>query len=74
MTHIAAALFFAFALVGAGALLQLTVREYWSEIVAALTGEAPSRRYSRLAARRVRVTVYPRPIAARAVTQRRAAA
>ena len=39
MTHVAATLFFALALIGAGAAIQITVRQYWNEILLALRGD-----------------------------------
>ena len=73
MTHIAAALFFALVLTGAAAIVHLTVREYWDEILSALRGEVPMRRASRPWAARSRVIARPRPVAARAVSMQRAA-
>lgn len=73
VTHIAAALFFAFVLIGAAAVIHMTVREYWNEILAALTGEIPKRR-NRPTAKAIRSTGRPRPMAARALPQHRAAA
>ncbi len=73
MTHIAAALFFALVLVGAAALIQLTVREYWQDILAALRGEVPMRRTARPWAPRGRPSARPRTVIVRAVQQQRAA-
>lgn len=39
MTHFAATLFFALALLGAAVAAHLTVRQYWGEILLALRGE-----------------------------------
>ena len=39
MTHLASALFFVAALLGAAVVLHLTVRQYWDEIMLALRGE-----------------------------------
>lgn len=39
MTHLAAALFFVLALLGAAVVLHMTVRQYWAEIMLALRGE-----------------------------------
>ena len=39
MTHLASALFFIVALLGAAVILHLTVRKYWDEILLALRGE-----------------------------------
>ena len=39
MTHLAAALFFVLALLGAAVVLHMTVRQYWTEIMLALRGE-----------------------------------
>jgi hypothetical protein len=39
VTQLAATLFFALAFIGAAAILQLTVRSYWTEILLALRGE-----------------------------------
>ncbi|MDB5698581.1 MAG: hypothetical protein JWN69_1385 [Alphaproteobacteria bacterium] len=73
MTHIAAGLFFALVLVGAAAILHLTIREHLSEILAALVGEVPARR-SRPWGRRVKVTVRRDPASARVMLPQRAAA
>ena len=74
MTHIAAALFFALALTGAAAIIYLTAREYWQDILAALRGEVPTRQTVRPWAGRVRPTARPRPVVVRAMPiQRRAA-
>ena len=74
MTQIAAALFFALVLTGAAALIHLTVREYWQEILAALRGEVPVRRSERPWAPRGRPSARPRAVAVRAMPlQQRAA-
>lgn len=39
MTHLAAALFFTFALLTAAVAIHMTVRFYWAEILLALKGE-----------------------------------
>ena len=39
MIHLAAALFFTFALLGAAVAIHMTVRLYWAEILLALRGE-----------------------------------
>jgi hypothetical protein len=62
VTHIAAALFFAALFVASAAVIHLTVREYWQEILAALRGQMPVRSGARPWARS-RVTSRPRPIA-----------
>lgn len=61
MGQIASALFFMFALLGAGAILFLTIRDHLAEIMAALRGEVPARAVSRPWVRSVRATVRPRP-------------
>lgn len=61
VTHIAAALFFAAILLASAAVIQLTVREYWQDIIAALRGEVPTRSAARPWAAR-RVTSRPRPV------------
>jgi len=66
VTHIAAALFFALVLTGAAAIIHLTAREYWQEILAALKGEVPMRRTSRPWANRARAIVRQRPVGMRA--------
>ncbi len=74
MTQIAAALFFTALLIASAAVIHLTVREYWQEILAALKGEVPVRRSARPWASRTRISSRPRPVAvARAVPQQRAA-
>jgi hypothetical protein len=65
VTHIAAALFFGLALIGAAAIIQLTLREYWQDILAALRGDVPVRRTARPWASRVRATGRPRPVVVR---------
>ncbi len=72
MTQIAAALVFAALLLGSVAVILLTVREYWQDILAALRGEVPARSARPWAARRV--TSRPRPVVTvRAAQQQRAA-
>ena len=44
MNHLASALFFIMIFIGAGVGLQLMVREYWDEIMAALRFQVPVRR------------------------------
>lgn len=39
MTHLAAALFFTFAMLAAAVAIHMTVRTYWAEILLALKGE-----------------------------------
>ncbi len=74
VTHIAAALFFALVLTGAGAIIYLTAREYWQEILAALRGEVAARRTARPWTSRVRATARPRPVVVRVMpVQKRAA-
>lgn len=75
MAHIATALFFALVLIGVGALIQLTVRDHWEAIVAALKREMPARRSQRAwGGARVRVTAWPQPLALqRAARPRRVA-
>jgi hypothetical protein len=75
VTHIAAALFFALALVGAAAVIHMTVREYWQDILAALRGDVPVRRALRPWSARFRGTARPRPVVVRVMPlqQRRAA-
>ena len=51
MAHIIAALFFSGILVGLALLMQFTLRDYWADIVAALSGELPPRRQVRAKAR-----------------------
>ncbi len=73
MTQIAAALVFAALLLGSVAVILLTVREYWQDILAALRGEVPARSAARPWAAR-RVTSRPRPVVTvRAAQQQRAA-
>ncbi len=74
MTHIAAALFFALVLTGAAALIHLTVREYWQDILAALRGEVAVRGSERPWAPRGRPSARPRPIVVRAMPQQQRAA
>ncbi len=74
MTHIAAGLFFALVLTGAAAIICLTLREYWQDVLAALRGQVPARHTVRPWTARVRPTARPRPVVVRAVPlQRRAA-
>lgn len=74
MTQIAAASFFALVLFAAGAVIHLTVREYWRDILCALRGDVPMRSQARpWMAPRVRVTSRPRLVAVRAMPLRRAA-
>jgi hypothetical protein len=74
VTHIAAALFFALVLTGAAAIIHLTVRDYWQEILAALKGEVPMRHANRPWTNRARVIVRQRPVGMRAAPiQQRAA-
>jgi hypothetical protein len=73
VTHIAAGLFFALVLIGAAAILHMTVRAHMDEILAALLGEVSAPR-ARPWTRRVRVTVQRDPAPARVMQQRRAAA
>ena len=73
MAHFVNMLFFVMVMVAAVAVILLTVRQYWNEILAALVGEVPARQTSRPWTGRVRVTARPRPQVARAA-QRRAAA
>jgi hypothetical protein len=72
VTHIAAGLFFALVLTGAAALIQMMVREYWQEIVAALRGDMPVRSTARPWARG-RATPRPRPVSVRVVQPQRVA-
>ena len=73
MTHIAAGLFFALALVGAAAIIHVTLREYWQDILAALRGDLPTRSAARPWASRPRVTVRTRPATVQAALRQRAA-
>ena len=74
VTHIAAALFFALVLTGAAALIHLTVREYWQDILAALRGEVPMRHAARPWGPRGRPIARPRPMVVRTMPlQQRAA-
>ena len=74
MTHIAAALFFALVLVGAGVIIHLTVRDYWQDILSALRGEVPMRHRERPWTARGRTISRPRPVSVRAMPlQQRAA-
>lgn len=73
MAHFINILFFVMVMLGAVAIILLTIRQYWSEILGALAGEVPVREAHRPWAGRVRVKARPRPQAARAA-QRRAAA
>lgn len=69
MTHIAAGLFFAALIVASAAVIHLTVREYWQEILSALRGEMPVRHSGRAWAARSKVSVRPRPVATVRVAQ-----
>ena len=74
MSHLASIMFFALVLTGSVFAISLTLREYWAEIIGALTGDVPVRRHSRpWVAPRARATVRPRPVAARVAVQQRAA-
>ena len=74
MTQIAAALVFAAILIASAAVIHLTVREYWQDILAALRGEVPTRSTVRPWAAR-RVTSRPRPVVTvRAAQQQQRAA
>ena len=74
VTHIAAGLFFAALVIASAAVIHLTVREYWQEILAALRGEMPVRQSARPWSSRARTSLRPRPVATvRAVQQHRAA-
>ena len=74
MTHIAAALFFALVLTGAVAVIHLTVRDYWQDILSALRGEVPMRRTARPWVARGRTIARPRSVTVRVVPlQQRAA-
>lgn len=74
MTHFAAALFFGLVLVGAVALIHLTVRDYWQEILAALRGDVPVRGAVRPWASRGRPNARPRPVVVRTMQQQQRAA
>ena len=63
--HLATGFFFALLLAGALGMLSLTLRQYWSEILAALEGEMPRRRTARPWTRAIRVMVRPLPAPAR---------
>ena len=74
VTQIAAVIFFAAILVASAAVIHLTVREYWQDILAALRGEVPMRSAARPWATRGRLTSRPRPVVTvRASQQNRAA-
>ena len=74
VTHIAAATFFALVLMGAAAIMHLTLRQYWQDVLAALRGEVPARHAARPWAARVRPSSRPRPVVVRAMPlQQRAA-
>ncbi len=74
MSHLASIMFFALVLTGSVFAIALTLREYWAEIIGALKGDVPVRRHLRpWASPRVRATVRPRPVAARAAVRQRAA-
>lgn len=66
MTHLATVLFFIMVFIGAGVALQLMVREYWQEIMAALRLEMPVRQIEPS-----RFTVTVRPQLASAFARRR---
>lgn len=70
MTHLATALFFIMIFIGTGVALQLMVKEYWQEIMAALRLEVPVRR---IEPARFTVTLRPRHAAAFAPRRRGAA-
>ena len=73
MAHFINALFFVAVLVGGAAIIALTVREYWNEIMTALAGAPEARGTNRPWTGRVRVVSRPQPQAARAARQRAAA-
>ncbi len=74
MTHIAAATFFALVLTGAAAIMHLTLRQYWQDVLAALRGEVPARHVARPWTARVRPSARPRPVVVRVMPlQQRAA-
>ena len=75
MGQIAALAFFTAVLVGAAAILFLTVKDHLSEILAALRGELPTRAAARPWMRSVRASARPRPAQqARVVQPQRRAA
>ena len=74
MYQVAAATFFTLVLTGSLLAIVLTVRAYWNEIRAALAGQVPARAPARPWVKSARVTVRPRPIAARAAQPKHAAA
>ena len=74
MYQVAAAAFFTLVLTGSLFAIFLTVRAYWNEIRSALAGETPVRHTARPWTKSVRVTVRPRPVAARAAQQKHVAA
>ena len=59
MTHLAIALFFSMIFIGVGIAAQLLLKEYWSEIVAALHGPDPVRQPA--IDPRFKVQVRPKP-------------
>ena len=69
VTHIVAGLFFAALIVASAAVIHLTVREYWQEILSALRGEMPVRHPARAWTARARVSSRPRPVATVRVVQ-----
>ncbi|WP_106639332.1 hypothetical protein [Allosphingosinicella vermicomposti] len=72
MVQFLSALFFLLAFAGAAAIIQMTVRDYRDEILAALLGEVPPRRAGRSWSR-TRLNARPRPVVI-SVRQQRAAA
>lgn len=73
MGQIAALAFFTAVLVGAAAILFLTVKDHLHEIVAALRGEVPARQTARPWVRSVRASARPRSVSTRAKLPQRAA-
>ena len=73
MAHFVNILFFVMVMLGAMAVMLLTLRQYWDEILAALVGEIPVRQAHRPWVARVRVKERPRPQVARAARRRAAA-
>ncbi len=69
VTHIAAGLFFTVLILASAAVIHLTVREYWQEILSALRGEMPVRHSARAWTARARVSSRPRPVATVRVAQ-----
>ncbi len=72
MGQIAALAFFSAVMVGALAILFITVKDHLHEILAALRGEVPTRQTARPWVRSVRSSARPRPVAARATPKRAA--